>query len=79
MKKPLRPLGQILLEIEPRLIEAMEGHDLQHGDMYGILEKYLNLHMPGYKEVFTEDRTSPVLYYGHHSGLNTKGMKKIKR
>jgi hypothetical protein len=76
-KKTLRPLGSILLDIEPYLLEAMVGHDLQHSDMYGILQKYLDLHLPDKKEVFVADNTSPVLYYGHSSGLNKKGMKKI--
>lgn len=77
--KKIRPLGDILLDIEPLLLEAMVDHDLQHGDMLGILYSYLKSHLPGHAEVYTDDGTSPVFYYAHHSGLNKKGFKKIKK
>lgn len=67
-KKKLRPLGEILLDIEPLLLEAVEMHDLQHGDVYGLLRQYLEVHLPGYKEEY-DDETRPVFYYGHKDGL----------
>lgn len=68
-KQPkIRPLGDILLEIEPLLLEAVDGHNLQHGDMYGLLRQYLEIHLPNHKEEFDDD-TRPVFYYGHKDGL----------
>lgn len=75
----MRKLGDILLDIEPLLLELVVDHDLQHSDVYGLLEKYLEAHLPGHKEVYVEDNTSPVLYYGHHSGLKKTGLKKVRR
>lgn len=63
-KKKIRPLGDILLEIEPLLLEAVEGHNLQHGDIYGLLRSYLEIHLPNHREVYTEDGSSPVFFYG---------------
>lgn len=59
----LRPMGEILLDIEPFVIEMMEGHDLQHGDMYGLLQKYLEVHFPDHIEEY-EDGSNPILSYG---------------
>lgn len=68
-KKKIRPLGEILLDIEPLILEAAEDHDLQHGDFYGILHAYLDVHLPDNKEVYTEDGSSPVFFYGHKSRI----------
>ena len=64
----LRPLGDILLEIEPLLLEMVDRHDLQHGDVYGLLRQYLEIHLPNHKEEFA-DNTRPIFYYGHKDGL----------
>lgn len=69
MKKRIRPLGKILLEIEPLILELAEDHDLQYGDLLGLLYTYMMVHLPGAKEEY-EDGTSPVFYYGpaHEDG-----------
>ena len=69
--KQLRPLGDILLDIEPFILE-MADHNIQHSDYYGLLFGYLEMHLPALKEEFT-DGTRPVFYYGHQDGL-----KKVK-
>lgn len=70
--KKIRPLGQILLELEPLILEAMEAHDLQHGDFLAIVHKYLTVHYPGGLEEY-EDGTHPEFYYGYPKGkLNGK-------
>lgn len=67
----IRPLGDILLDIEPLLLEAMVDHDLQYGDMLGMLYAYLLVHLPDNKEVYDEGG-SPVFYYGPESGLKKR-------
>lgn len=68
--KKLRPLGDILLEIEPLYLELMLGHKLQYSDLYGILNQYNKTH--GLDEVCLEhytDGSIPIFYYAHKSGL----------
>lgn len=77
--KKIRPLGDILLDIEPFLLEAVVDHDLQFSDVYGLLERYLVAHLPNHQERYTEDDTVPTLYYGHHSGLKKSKLKPVQR
>lgn len=65
--KNLRPLGQILLDIEPYLLE-MADHDLQWGDYYGLLRSYLEIHLPDQQETYYDD-TNPEFFYGHKEKL----------
>jgi hypothetical protein len=60
----IRPLGSILLDMEPLIQEAMDSHDLQWGDMFGVIHHYLMIHYPGSQEEY-EDGTKPVYFYGH--------------
>lgn len=66
-KKKLRPLGDILLDIEPYILE-MADHNLQHSDFYGLLFAYLEMHLPSLKEEY-DDGTRPVFYYGHKDSI----------
>lgn len=75
--KKLRPLGQILLDIEPYILE-MADHELQHGDYYGLLGQYLKIHLPGDEEEYT-DNTQPVFFYGHEDALMDLAEKIKKR
>lgn len=75
-KKKLRPMGEILLDIEPYLLEMVVEHDLQHSDVYGLLEKYLDAHLPEYKETYVKDGSKPIMFYGHYSRLK-KTKKKV--
>lgn len=62
MKKPRR-LGDILLDIEPLLLEMVDSHDLQHGDILNLIRGYLEVHTPDSREEYT-DGGSPEFYYG---------------
>lgn len=66
--KSIRPLGDILLEMEPLIQEAMDSHDLQWGDMLSLIYGYLMVHYP-YAEEEYEDDTRPVFWYGHRDKL----------
>ena len=64
MKKPrLRKCGDVLLDMEPLLLELAIGHDLQMGDILNLVRGYLEVHMPGCREEY-EDGTTPIFYYG---------------
>ena len=61
--KKVRRLGDILLEMEPLILEMVVKHDLQHGDILNLVNGYLEVHCPGAKEVYDEDGSSPVFSY----------------
>ena len=61
--KELRKLGDILLDIEPYLLE-MADQDLQWGDYFSLLRGYLEVHLRSSQEEYTDD-TRPVFFYGH--------------
>lgn len=62
-KIKIRPLGHILLELEPLLIEMVDQHDLQWSDILGLIHNYLMVHCPEAQEEYT-DGTRPIFYYG---------------
>lgn len=62
-KKPLRPLGHVLLDLEKIIMEMCVGHDLQWGDVLHIVWGYLRVHLPGYQEFYNAGG-SPVFEYG---------------
>lgn len=66
----LRPLGDILLEIEPLYLELMMGHNLQRSDLIGLILQYDETH--GLTESVVEtymDGSKAVTYHGHKDGL----------
>lgn len=63
-----RPYGQILLDLEVLYNEALEDHDVQLGDLMYGLYGWAQVHTIS-KEVYVEDGSSPVFYYGHKEGL----------
>lgn len=63
-KQKVRPLGKILLEIEPLLLEMAHEHDLQWSDILGLIHSYLMVHLPHQQEVYEADGNSPEFYYG---------------
>ncbi len=67
-QKQLRPLGDITMDMEPLLFEMCQGHDLQHGEILGLVKTWLDIHFPSGKEEYF-DNTNPVYYYGHKKGL----------
>lgn len=71
----MRRLGDVLLDMEPLIQEMMDDHDLQWGDMLGLIYAYLQAHYPSHREVYTIDGKSPIFYYGPASGLKKGGGK----
>jgi hypothetical protein len=73
MSRPrrLRPLGTVLLELEPLILEMVEGHELQHGDVLNLVRGYLEVHCPDAREEYVNGG-SPVFYFGPP---DTKGEK----
>lgn len=64
----LRPLGQILLDMEPLILEMTEKHGLQYGDILALIILYLDVHCPQAKEEYI-DGTKPIWYYGPKEGI----------
>jgi hypothetical protein len=73
-KKKLRPLGHILLDMEPLILEMVLDHDLQHGDLLYLLKGYLDAHCCESVEQYTDGSGSPVLYYGPAENIKIKGQ-----
>jgi hypothetical protein len=63
MKKKLRPLGTVLLDLEDVLLEMAIDHDLQWGDVLNLVRGYLEVHCPGSREQYTQGG-NPEFYYG---------------
>lgn len=61
MKK--RTTGDILLDIEPLILELVEKQGLQTGDVLALIYGYLLIHCPGAMEEY-EDGSNPIYYYG---------------
>jgi|WetSurMetagenome_2_1015567.scaffolds.fasta_scaffold35335_5 hypothetical protein len=64
VKKKLRPLGQITLDMEPLLEEMVHEHELQHQEVLYIILSWLETHAPEAKPRY-EDGNVPMLVYGH--------------
>lgn len=69
VNKQLRQLGQITGDLEPLLLEMAVNHDMQFHEILGIIYAYLKAHCPGSEELYTADKSRPVMYYGHRDGL----------
>lgn len=63
-KKQLRPMGCITLELEKLLEEMTEDHDLQWGEVLGLVHTWLQIHAPQAQEEYVGSNNSPVFYYG---------------
>lgn len=59
----LRPLGDILLDLEPLLEELTDCHELQYGDVLALVYAWLQVHRPEAQEEYVSGGT-PVFYYG---------------
>ncbi len=62
-KNKIRPIGHVLLDMEPLLLEMVEEQDLQLGDVLNLIRGYLEVHAPNCIETYLDD-TQPVFYYG---------------
>ena len=63
MKKKLRPLGDILLDLEPLIDELTDQHSLQWSDILALIHVYLTVHHPENQEEYL-DGSNPIWYYG---------------
>lgn len=61
--KKIRPLGHITTDLEPLLLEMVNDHDLQHGEILNIIRGYLEIHCPEAREEYLGGGY-PVFYYG---------------
>lgn len=59
----IRPLGKNLLDMEKLLIEMVEDHDLQWGDILNLVYGYLKIHLPDAQEEYMNGER-PEFYYG---------------
>lgn len=79
-RKDIQPLGELTQELENVIQKMIDQHDLQNGEIDGILHTYLEIHYPLNKEPYV-DGTQPVRYYGHIDGLIAfaKGLQNVKK
>ena len=62
-KKKLRPLGEITSDLEPLLLELVDGHGCQWGEILNLVRGYLEIHCPEAQEKYNAGG-SPVFFYG---------------
>lgn len=62
--KEKRSYGDILLDMETLINEAIDDHDVQAGDLLYGLYGYLKIHRPDSFEVYEDDNQNPEFYYG---------------
>jgi hypothetical protein len=62
-KKKIRPLGDILLDLEVLIDEAIDDHELQDVDLYSLLRGHIESHRPDCKMEYV-DGTFPEMYFG---------------
>lgn len=60
----IRPLGDILLDAEKLIDEAIDHHGLQFGDILGLIYAHLLVHRPDAREEYVADDSHPEYYYG---------------
>lgn len=59
----MRALGEVLLNLETTLEEMVDDHDLQWGDVLGLVAVWLQIHRPNAQEVYL-DGSHPIFNYG---------------
>lgn len=64
--KGLRPLGRITDDMEKILLEMVDQHEMQMGEILHLIAGYLEVHRNECKEVYT-DNSSPVFQYKHYT------------
>ena len=62
-KKRLRKVGDIMLDMEKLLLELGVDHDMQWYEILNLVRGYLEVHLPGQREKYT-DGSNPEFYYG---------------
>lgn len=61
--KKVRKLGEITADMEDLILEMVEVHDMQWGEILTLIHGYLQVHCPGAQEKYIKGG-SPVYYYG---------------
>lgn len=64
MKKKIRRMGDITLDLEPLLEELIDDHDLQYYEVLALVRGWLETHRPNAIEEYL-DGTHPVYQYTH--------------
>jgi hypothetical protein len=59
----MRPVGEILLDMEELRQELIDDHGMQWGDLFYELYGWLEIHRPDAREEYVEGG-HPVFYYG---------------
>ena len=62
-KRPIRPLGDITLDLEKLFIEMTDQHKLQHGEILALAHIWLTIHAKHAREEYTSGG-HPTFYYG---------------
>ena len=75
-KVKIRPMSDIMFDVEDIVTEMIETHDLQHGEVLSLVKGYLDVHFPESIEEY-EDGSNPVYYYGHKKSAK-KILSKLK-
>lgn len=65
----MRKLGDITSDLEVLLLEMVDDHEMQQGEILNLIRGYLEIHCPHAREVYADDDSSPVFYYGPREGL----------
>jgi hypothetical protein len=58
----IRPLGDILLDLEPLLEEIIDTHSIQKGEIVSLVDVWVQIHRPDAVEKYVDGSPSPVLY-----------------
>jgi hypothetical protein len=74
MKKKLRPVIDILLDLEDIIDELCLDHGLQKGDVLSNVNTHVDVHLPDFVEEYL-DGSHPVFYYGPREGIYGKRKK----
>lgn len=63
-RKKLRPVGDILCNMEDLLLELGVDHDMQWHEILNLVHGWLQVHLPGQQETYNDDGSNPEFYYG---------------
>lgn len=65
----MRKLGDLIFDLEDLVTEMVEDHDLQRGDILALVKNYIDVHFPESVEVYEDDNSSPIYFYGPRETL----------
>lgn len=71
-KKKLRPLGDIMLDLELVLEQLTDSkqHDMQWGEVLHLVYGWLSVHAPHAREEYTEGGHPSFFYYGYKEQID---------